>query len=226
MARTEIHPIKTILNLAIDYIINPAKTNDYELCSTYECSLHCASLDFEDEFLKGTGRAKCLAQHMVQSFKPGEVSPEEAHRIGRELCDKFLKGNYQYVISTHVDRDHIHNHIIFNNVSLNDHKTFETLENRGANSYENLRRISDELCEEHGLSVIENPERGTGKCYYEWQQDKLGKSWKSSLRADIDSAVKQSANYEEFLSNMQSMGLDHNQKSRQISRKSKKLFSK
>ncbi len=159
--------------------------------------------------MKGTGRAKALAQHMVQSFAPGEVSPEEAHRIGRELCDKFLKGNYQYVIATHVDRDHIHNHIIFNNVSLNDHRTFETLENRGGDSYENLRRISDEICEEHGLSVIENPERGAGKCYYEWQQDKLGMSWKTSLRSDIDSAVKKSANYEEFLSNMQSMGYEY-----------------
>lgn len=91
-------------------------------------------MDFEDEFLKGTGRAKALAQHMVQSFALGEVSPEEAHRIGRELCDKFLKGNYQYVIATHVDRDHIHNHIIFNNVTDKEDKK------PTVNTYENIRK--------------------------------------------------------------------------------------
>ena len=211
MARTEIHPIKTTLNLAIDYIINPEKTNDYELCSTYECTLQCASIDFEDEFLKGTGRGDTLAKHIVQSFKPGEISPEDAHRVGRELCDKYLKGNYQYVIATHVDKSHIHNHIIFNNVSLNEHKTFEYLENRGGKSAENLRRISDEICEEHGLSVIQNPERGTSKCYYEWQQDKLGNSWKSKLKSAIDSAVKKSENFEQFLENMTAQGYEYKQ---------------
>ena len=211
MARTEIHPIKTTLNLAIDYIINPDKTNDYELCSAYACTLQCACLDFEDEFLQGSGRAETLAQHIVQSFKPGEISPEDAHRVGRELCDKYLKGNYQYVIATHVDKEHIHNHIIFNNVSLNEHKTFEYLENRGGKSAEKLRRISDEICEEHGLSVIENPERGTSKCYYEWQQDKQGNSWKSKLKSAIDSAVKNSENFEQFLDNMTAQGYEYKQ---------------
>ena len=91
MARTEIHPISSTLNIAIDYIIDPEKTDGQKLCSTYECTLQCAAMDFEDVHMQGTGRTTVLAQHMIQSFKPGEVSPDEAHKIGRELCDKYLK---------------------------------------------------------------------------------------------------------------------------------------
>lgn len=108
MARTEIHPISSTLNIAIDYIIDPEKTDEQRLCSTYECTLQCATMYFEDVRLQGTGRTKVLAQHMIQLFKPGEVSPEEAHNIGRELCDKYLKGQYQYVIATHIDKEQIH----------------------------------------------------------------------------------------------------------------------
>ena len=211
MARTEIHPISSTLNIAIDYIIDPEKTDDQRLCSTYECTLQCAAMDFEDIRYQGTGRTTVLAQHMIQSFKPGEVTPEEAHKIGRELCDKYLKGQYQYVIATHIDKEHIHNHIIFNNINLENFKSFEYLENRGKDSAERLRQISDEICEEHNLSVIQNPERGTSKSYYEWQQDKLGNSWKSKLRNAIDKAVKGSSNFEDFLTKMQEQGYEYKQ---------------
>ena len=211
MARTEIHQISTTLNIAIDYIIDPEKTDDQRLCSTYECTLQCATMDFEDIRLQGTGRTTVLAEHIIQSFKPGEIEPDEAHKIGRELCDKYLKGQYQYVIATHIDKDHIHNHIIFNNINLESFKSFEYLENRGKNSAERLRLISDEICEEHNLSVIQNPERGTSKSYYEWQQDKLGNSWKSKLRNAIDKAVKGSSNFEEFLNKMQEQGYEYKQ---------------
>ena len=211
MARTEIHQISTTLNIAIDYIIDPEKTDDQRLCSTYECTLQCAAMDFEDVRLQGTGRTTVLAEHMIQSFKPGEVTAEEAHKIGRELCDKYLKGQYQYVIATHIDKEHIHNHIIFNNTNLENFKSFEYLENRNKNSAERLRQISDEICEEHNLSVIQNPERGTSKSYYEWQQDKLGNSWKSKLRNAIDKAVKGSSNFEEFLTKMQEQGYEYKQ---------------
>ena len=211
MARTEIHQISTTLNIAIDYIIDPEKTDDQRLCSTYECTLQCATMDFEDVHLQGTGRTTVLAEHIIQSFKPGEVEPEEAHKIGRELCDKYLKGQYQYVIATHIDKEHIHNHIIFNNINLENFKSFEYLENRNKNSAERLRQLSDEICEEHCLSVIQNPERGTSKSYYEWQQDKLGNSWKSKLRTAIDKAVKGSSNFEEFLTKMQEQGYEYKQ---------------
>ena len=211
MARTEIHPISSTLNIAIDYIIDPEKTDDQRLCSTYECTLQCAAMDFEDIRYQGTGRTTVLAQHMIQSFKPGEVTPEKAHKIGRELCDKYLKGQYQYVIATHIDKEHIHNHIIFNNINLENFKSFEYLENRGKDSAERLRQISDEICEEHNLSVIQNPERGTSKSYYEWQQDKLGNSWKSKLRNAIDKAVKGSSNFEDFLTKMQEQGYEYKQ---------------
>ena len=211
MARTEIHQISSTLNIAIDYITNPEKTDNQNLCSTYECTLPFAKMDFEDVRLQGTGRTTVLAEHIIQSFKPGETTPEEAHKIGRELCDKYLKGQYQYVLATHVDKKHIHNHIIFNNTNFVNGKSFEYLENRNKKSSENLRRISDEICEEHNLSVIQNPERGTSKSYYEWQQDKLGKSWKSKLRYAIDQAVKKSKTFEEFLTVMQEQGYEYKQ---------------
>ena len=111
----------------------------------------------------------------------------------------MLKGKYQYIIATHVDKKNIHNHIIFNNVSFEDFKTFEYTENRGGRVWETLRKASDNLCSAHGISVIENPQTHSGKCYYEWQQDSLGKSWKSKLRYAIDQTIMESDSFEDFL---------------------------
>jgi len=116
MAITKIHPIKSTLNLAIDYIVNGDKTDEQLLVSTHKCHESTAHTQFlrtrNDAGTKGT----VLARHLIQSFLPGETSPELAHQIGMELCKKILKDEYEFVLSTHVDKGHIHNHIIFNNV--------------------------------------------------------------------------------------------------------------
>ncbi len=118
MAITKIHPIKSTLNLAIDYIVNGDKTDEQLLVSTHKCHESTAHTQFlrtrNDAGTKGT----VLARHLIQSFLPGETSPELAHQIGMELCKKILKDEYEFVLSTHVDKGHIHNHIIFNNVNM------------------------------------------------------------------------------------------------------------
>lgn len=210
MAVTNVHPIRTTLSKAIAYIMNPDKTEKGLYINSYNCST-----DFEkaaDEFLQirslGSGRGTVLAQHIYQSFHGKEVTPEQAIKIGEELAEKFLKGKFQYIIATHVDKDNIHNHIIFNNISFEDFKSFEYTENRGGNSWENLRNASDELCRENGISVIENPQENKGKCYYEWQQDTQGKSWKSKLRNAIDETIMQSDSFDDFLEKIRAKNIE------------------
>ncbi len=113
MAVTKIHLIKTTLNKAIDYICNPDKTDNQILISSYGCSYQTADIEFGFTLSKARDKGDNLGHHLIQSFAPGEVSYEEAHRIGKELADKVLGGKYEYVLTTHIDKGHIHNHIIF-----------------------------------------------------------------------------------------------------------------
>ncbi|MGN0601246.1 MAG: relaxase/mobilization nuclease domain-containing protein [Oscillospiraceae bacterium] len=201
MAVTDIHPISVTLDLAIDYIINPEKTDDGVLVSCIGCSADGkkAAQDFMEIREMGTGRGSTLAQHMYQSFRPGEVTPQQAHALGVRLAEDFLKGQYQYIVATHVDKAHIHNHIIFNNIGYNHLRSFEYKNNRGGNVFEKLQKASDKICKDNDLSVIENPELGTGKSYYEWMQNREGQSWKSKLKFEIDNVIMQSENFEDFL---------------------------
>lgn len=202
MAVTSVHPIYVTQAKSVAYIINPVKTEKGLYVESYMCSANPekTSDDFEVIRQAGTGRSTILAQHLYQSFMPGEVTPEQAIEIGKKLAESFLKNDYQYVISTHVDKQHIHNHIVFNNVNMNNGKSWETLENRKGKAWENLRQISDTLCREYGLSVIENPEQGIGKSWYEWSQNKEGLSWKSKLKFEIDNAIMSVSNFDDFLS--------------------------
>lgn len=125
-----------------------------------------------------------------------------------ELCERLLKGEYQYIIATHTDREHIHNHILFNNVNMKNGKTFETLENRHRESWKKMRQISDDLCREFGLSVIENPEQGKGKSWYEWSCDREGLSWKSKLKFAIDSCIMESASFDDLLENLRRRNIE------------------
>lgn len=202
MAITKIHGIKETELKSLKYITNPEKTND----GLYVFSCFCSSepsqavKEFQQTRKAGTGRYRTLCQHVIQSFEGQEVTPEEALQIGQELCERFLKSQYQYVIAVHTDTDNIHNHIIFNNVNFFNGKTFETLENQGTDrAWERLRKISDEICAEHGLRVIKNPQRSKGKSYYEWDMSRQGISWKTKLKWEIDECVKESHNFEEFL---------------------------
>lgn len=141
-----------------------------------------------------------LSQHFIQSFAPGEVTPEQALEIGKQLCEKLLHGEYQYFLAVHTDKSHVHLHCIFNNINMMDGKTFETHENRKCDpSCKKLMHASDQLCREHHLSVIEDSRSTKGKSHYEWEMDRQGKSWKSRLKNAIDEVVKVSEDFEDFL---------------------------
>ncbi len=151
MAVTKIHPIKTTLKKAIDYICNGDKTNDEIYVTTHLCSRENAHKEFELTKKQFNSRTKTLAHHLIQSFVPEEVSFEEAHQVGIELCEKILGGKYEYVLATHIDKNHIHNHIIFNSIDVDEGKIYHSY----YGSYMNIRNQSDRLCKEHDLSVID-----------------------------------------------------------------------
>ena len=129
MATTKLFAIKTTEVKALAYIANPQKTDGGRLIYTFGCSTDPAkaSKDFDIVRAGGTGKSTVLSQHLIQSFKPGEITPERALEIGKELCEKFLKNEYQYFLAVHTDTDHIHLHCIFNNVSRANGKTFEQI---------------------------------------------------------------------------------------------------
>lgn len=210
MAISKLSPIKSTLSLAIDYILDPDKTEDGKYTYSYGCALNAeeAEKQFLDIRSFGTGKGNTLAKHIKLSFKGKEVSPEQAMIIGNELADKLLKGKYQYVLACHTNTENTHIHIIFNNIDFENYRSFEYQENRNKMSWRNLRKINDELCEKYGLSVIENPQTGKGKCYYEWQQDALGKSWKAKLRYAIDEAIMQSTDFDDFLKNIRAKNIE------------------
>ncbi|HGA0160466.1 TPA: relaxase/mobilization nuclease domain-containing protein [Streptococcus agalactiae] len=211
MAITKIHPIKSTLNLAISYIVNGEKTDEQILVSTHKCHQETAHTQFlrtrNDAGTNGT----VLARHLIQSFLPGEASPEMAHQIGLELCKKILKDEYEYILSTHIDKGHIHNHVIFNNVNMVTGKCYQS----NKKSYHQIRYQSDKLCKENNLSVIDEfyesykrKYKINGKSWYENEQFKKGTSWKSRLQFDIDRLIKQSKDWEEFLKKMAELGYE------------------
>lgn len=210
MAVTTIHPIHVTLYKAIDYILNKDKTDGGMLVSTFGCTSdgHTAEKEFENVKLQGTRKTTVLAQHLVQSFEPGEVTAEQAHQIGLELAEKLLQNDYQFILTTHIDKDHIHNHIIFNEVDFINYRSFEYQQNRGGNIFEKIQKISDKICTEHGLGIIKNPELGKGKSHYEWEMDKQGKSWKSQLKYEIDNTIMESENFDDFLAKIRAKNIE------------------
>ena len=160
MAVTKTHPIKSTLKAAIDYICNPDKTDGKLLVSSFGCAAETADIEFEWTRCHAIDKGTHLGRHLIQAFEPGEVSPEEAHEIGMQLAKEILGGKYEFVLTTHIDKEHIHNHLIFNAVSFTDHKHYHS----NKRSYHEIRRASDRLCREHGLSVIV-PGRDKGKSY-------------------------------------------------------------
>lgn len=205
MATTKIYPITTTEAKALAYIANPDKTNNGVLILTSGCSEdpYQASRDFEEIRKLGTGLSTVLSQHFIQSFAPGEITSEQALQVGKEMCERFLKGEYQYFLAVHNDRDHIHLHVIFNNVNQWNGRTFETNEDRRYTqkdrSYNKLREISDKVCKEHNLSVIIRPEPDKGMSYWEWAMKRQWLSWKAKLKYAIDMVAKQSDDFDDFL---------------------------
>lgn len=203
MAYTKIHAVKTTVNKTIAYICNPQKTDSELLISAFGTSKESASIDFDYALCKTNSADPNKAFHLIQSFSPGEVSYDEAHQIGIELADKLLEGKYSYVIATHIDKNHCHNHIVFCAADNIDHKKYHDCKK----SYYHIRELSDQLCEEHHLSVIiPGPEKG--KKYNEWLADKNGTSWKTQLRNDIDSTIQSAKSYDEFITLMTAKGYE------------------
>ena len=203
MAVTKNHPINSTLKKAIEYICNPDKTDGTLLVDSYCCTPETADIEFAWTHKKAVEKTTHLARHLIQSFSPGETTPEQAHEIGRRLADEILGGKFEYIISTHTDRDHIHNHIIFNDISFVDYRHSHI----NKKWYYETRKVSDRLCDEYGLSVIP-PNANKGKSYIEHQAAKQGVSYKAQLKADIDRAIRKSLDYADFLLRMEIAGYE------------------
>ena len=204
MAVTKIKPIKGTLNKALDYIQNPEKTDGKMLVSSFGCSYETADIEFAFTLSQALDKGSNLAHHLIQAFEPGEVDYQTAHEIGRQLADAVTKGQHEYVLTTHIDKGHIHNHIIFCAVNFVDHHKY----NSNKRSYYGIRNMSDKLCREHGLSVV-LPNRGSkGKSYAEYQAEKTGTSWKGKLKIAVDALIPQVSSFEELLSKLQAAGYE------------------
>lgn len=205
MAITKIHPIKSTINLAISYITNEEKTDEKILVSTNKCFASTAHTDFMKTREYNKVNRTVLARHLIPSFMPGEATPEIAHQIGMKLCKRILKYQYEFLLTTHKDKGHIHNHIIFNNVNMITGKCYQS----NKRSYHQIRYQSDKFCKENNLSIIDEfyetyrmKYKTNGKSWYENNKFKKGPSWKSKLQFDIDRAIKQSNDLDDFIKRM------------------------
>ena len=207
MAVTKIKAIRGTLSKALAYIMNPEKTDDKMLVSSYGCATETAAQEFEwtrkIAEQQGMNPVKIIARHVIQSFDVGEVSPELAHEIGKQFADEILGGKYEYVLTTHIDKGHVHNHLIFNAVDFVDHHAYKSYKK----IYYDMREASDRLCKENGLSVIP-PSQGKGMSYKEYTEAKRGTSWKQKLKQTIDRNIIMAKDYDEFLKLMQDAGYE------------------
>ena len=204
MAVTKIKPVKSTLKKALDYIQNPDKTDGKMLVSSFGCSPETADIEFEFTIAQALNRGNNLAHHLIQSFAPGEVDYQKAHEIGKQLADAVTKGQYEYVLTTHIDKGHVHNHIIFCAVNFVDYHKY----NSNERSYYGIRNMSDRLCRENGLSVVVPQKGGKGKSYAEYIAEKTGTSWKGKLKIAVDALIPQVSSFEELLSRLQAAGYE------------------
>ena len=204
MAVTKIKPVKSTLSKALDYIQNPDKTDGKMLVSSFGCSYETADIEFEYTLSQALGKGNNLAFHLIQSFEPGEVDYETAHKIGKQLADAVTKGQHEYVLTTHIDKGHVHNHIIFCAANFVDHRKY----NSNKRSYYGIRNMSDKLCRENGLSVVVPGKGSKGKSYAEYQAEKTGTSWKGKLKTAIDALIPQVSSFEELLQRLQAAGYE------------------
>lgn len=224
MATTRIIPLrrnkgKTIAQCLYDrtaYAINPEKTENYEYVSCFECCPELADVEFAFSkriYAQITGRDPIytsgklhdvLAYQLRQSFKPGEVSPEEANKIGYEFASRFLKGRHAFLVATHTDKKHIHNHIIWNSTTLDCSRKFRDFRKSGRA----VRDLSDIICLEHGLSVVEKPKRKSSLSYDKW----LGENGRKPTNRDFvreaidDILSEKPSDFSDFLSRLQRAG--------------------
>lgn len=195
------------MSKAIAYILNPEKTDEKLLVLSYGCASETAAREFEwtrkIAEQKGMNPVRIIARHVIQSFEIGEVTPELAHEIGKQFADEILGGKYEYVLTTHIDKDHVHNHLIFNAVDFVDYHAYKSYKR----IYYDMREVSDRLCKENGLSVIP-PSQNKGMSYKEYTEAKRGTSWKQKLKQTIDRLVITAKDYDDFLRLMQEAGYE------------------
>lgn len=203
MAITKIFSIKKTLHKAIKYITNSQKTDSGSLIYSYQCGMYTADLEMElisrqnKNFNRKNDRK---AYHMIQSFAPDDnVTPEQALEIGKQLAEKYTYGNHQYIVTTHIDKGHIHNHIIFNATDFVNCKKMHIKDK----DLDRMRDINDKLCKENGLSVIEKKSGVKGRGKYEYEQHKKGNAWKDKLREAIDRTILESEDFDDFITRME-----------------------
>ena len=217
MATTRLIPLHTgkgrnfgkAIRNVIGYVSNPKKTQQGELVTGFGCNPETADGEFllmKREYIAQTGRLRgkddVIAYHLRQSFVPGEITPEEANRIGCELASRFTHGKHAYVVATHEDRRHVHSHIIISAVNLDCDRKFRNF----WGSSKAIRRLSDTLCIQNGLSIIEQP-KGHSKSYNKWLGNEEKTSQRDGLREAIDAALaRQSKDFEELLTMLQRGG--------------------
>ena len=200
MAVTKIIPIRTTIQNSVEYICNPAKTDDRLLVHSENCFPHTAGLEFQHYLRQARAGGNTIGRHLIQSFAPGEVSPEQAHEIGKKLAAEILHGEYGLVMATHVDRGHVHNHFVWCAANVVTHKKYRS----NKNTYHEIRGISDRLCKENELSVI--VPQGRGKSYDSYKPDQTSGSWKSKLQAAIDGLIPEAKDFEHLLKLMEARG--------------------
>ena len=201
MATTRLMPLHTgkgrtvgqAISDIIDYTENPQKTDGGRLITSWQCDSRIADAEFlfsKNQYIQKTGRVRgeddVIAYHLRQSFVPGEITPEEANRLGCELAKRFTKGNHAYIVCTHIDKAHIHNHVIWNSTALSQTRKFRNF----WGSSRAVRRLNDTICIENGYSIVENPKRH-GKSYNKWLGDKKKPSHRERICAVIDDALAQ-----------------------------------
>lgn len=211
--------VSTAIADIIDYVENPQKTDYGKFIYGYECDTRTADSEFllsKRQYANLTGRQRgaddVIAYHLRQAFRPGEVTPEEANQIGRELALKLTKGNHAFVVCTHTDRHHIHNHIIFNSTSLDCTRKFRNF----WGSTWAVRRINDKLCVEHGLSIVEDPKPSRGH-YGTWLGGNKPLPFQEQLRQAIDTALNENPkDFSDFLKKLEAAGIEVNQERKNL----------
>ena len=201
MATTRLMPLHTgkgrtvgtAIEAIIDYVENPEKTDNGNLITSWQCDSRVADREFlfsKQQYIRNTGRVRgaddVIAYHLRQSFRPGEITPEEANRLGCELARRFTKGNHAYIVCTHIDKAHIHNHVIWNSTALDEQSKFRNF----WGSTKAVRRLNDTICVENGYSIVENP-KGKGKSYDKWLGNQKQPSHRERICYAIDEALAQ-----------------------------------
>ena len=210
-----------------DYADNPDKTRFGELVTGYECDARTVDLEFlmtKNDYLRKTGReqgaSNIIAYHIRQAFKPGEITPEDANRIGYDLAMRFTKGKHAFIVATHIDKDHVHNHAIFNSTTLDAERKFVNF----WGSSKALRRLSDVICLENGLSVIENPKHSR-KSYNNWLGDNKKLTDRQKLEQIIDKVLAENpTNFDEFIKLLESKNCEFKHSRRSVRLEGKKGF--